>query len=168
MRFCKDYSFLVSVFLLSSACFFAYGGDVVFGVYWGLFSSGRMVVLLILQSRRRTTTRSLKIQHARGCTAADIFTNCVYKIPVPKDGGPIPFFVASQPSLPAAWLARLLTKVGNVESNHGPTTHIQTHNTHWVNLKYTQIRQRHIVILQININDIKNKIEEIKNSEHST
>ena len=74
-------------------------------------------------------------------------------------------FWASQPSLPAAWLALLLTIAGDVESNPGPTTHANkhqsfgfvtsvtnnkqtsircnhTHNTHWVHLKCTQIKQR--------------------------
>ena len=41
--------------------------------------------------------------------------------------GPDSVFRASRPSLPAAWLARLLTKVGDVESNLGPTTHINKH-----------------------------------------
>ena len=144
-------------------------------------------------------------------------------------------FWASRPSLPAAWLALLLTKAGDVESNPGPTTHTNkhtpviwicdlchkqinkkqtpircnhTHNTHWVHLKCTYIQQRqykpdwrctihtptqnvtttphhkqttthpltnnnqtkdkNIVILQININAIRNKIEELKNLVHST
>ena len=78
-------------------------------------------------------------------------------------------FWASRPSLPAAWLALLLTKAGNVESNPGPTTHTNkhtpviwifdlchkqinkqqtsirckhTHNKHWVYLKCTQLKQR--------------------------
>ena len=80
-------------------------------------------------------------------------------------------FWASRPSLPAAWLALLLTltKSGDVESNPGLTTHKNkhtpviwicdlchkqinkkqtsircnhTHNTHWVHLKYIQIKQR--------------------------
>ena len=69
---------------------------------------------------------SKKTQAARGWTAADICTNCVYTIPAPRDGGPIPFFGASRPSLPAAWLALFLTKAGDVESNPGPTTHTNT------------------------------------------
>ena len=36
-------------------------------------------------------------------------------------------FWASWPSLPAAWLALLLTKVGDVESSPGPTTHTNKH-----------------------------------------
>ena len=36
-------------------------------------------------------------------------------------------FWASRPSLSAAWLALLLTKAGDVESNPGPTTHTQIH-----------------------------------------
>ena len=94
-------------------------------------------------------------------------TNWVYTIPAPRDTVRIPFW-ASRPSLSAAWLALFLTKAGNVESNPGPThtnkhtpviwicdlchkqinkkpTSIRcnhTHNTHWVHLKCTQIKQR--------------------------
>ena len=166
---------------------------------------------------------------ARGWNAAEICTNCVYTIPAPRDVGPIPFFGASRPSLPAAWLALLLTKVGDIESNPGPTTHTNIHtpviwicdlyhkqinkkrtsircnHTHWVHLKCTPIIQqqhkpdwrctihtptqnvtttpgtahhkqtttnpltnnnqpkdKNIVIFQININGIRNKIEELK------
>ena len=84
----------------------------------------------------------------------------------PRDGGPIPFFWASRSSLPAAWLALLLTKAGDVESNPGPTTHTNKHasviwicdlchiqinkkqtsircnHTHWVYLNCTHIKQR--------------------------
>ena len=78
-------------------------------------------------------------------------------------------FWARRPLLPAARLALLLTKAGDVESNPGPTTHTNkhtpviwicdlchkqinkkqtsircnhTHNTHWVHLKCTHIQQR--------------------------
>ena len=75
-------------------------------------------------------------------------------------------FLASRPSIPAAWLALLLTKAGDVESNHGPTTHTNKHTpviwicdlchkqinkkqtsircnyTHWVHLRCTHIQQR--------------------------
>ena len=48
---------------------------------------------------------SKKTQHVRGWTAADICTNCVYTIPAPRDGGPIPFFwQAGRRSLPHGWL----------------------------------------------------------------
>ena len=81
-------------------------------------------------------------------------------------GGPIPFFWASRPLLSAAWLALLLTKAGDVESNTDPTTHTNKHapviwicdlchkqikkqqtsfrcsHTHWVHLNCTQIKQR--------------------------
>ena len=78
---------------------------------------------------------------------------------LPPELGPDSVFWASRPSLPAAWLALLLTKVGDVESNPGPTTHtpviwicelchkqinkkqtsIRCNNTHWVHLKCTNI-----------------------------
>ena len=172
---------------------------------------------------------SKKTQPARGWNAAEICTNCVYIIPA-QSWVPDSVFGASRPSLPASWLALIFTKAGDVESNPGPTTHTNntlqsfgfvtsvtnketslrcnhTHNTHWVNLKSTQIKQRqykpnwrctihtpiqnvtttpstahhkqttthlltnnnqpkdkNIVILQININNIRNKTEELKTS----
>ena len=182
--------------------------------------------------------RSKRTHHARGWTAADICTNCVYTIPAPRDGGPIPFFWASRASLHSAWLVLLLTKVGGVESNPGPTTHpgkhtpviwicdlcdkrinkkqtsIRCNHTRWVHLNCTHIKQRqykpdwrctihtptqnvtttpitdntppqhnettthpltnnnqpkdkNIVIFQININGIINKIKELKNLVHN-
>ena len=152
------------------------------------------------------------------------------------------FLGTSRPSLPAARLTLLLTKAGDTDSNPGPTTHTNkhapvvwicdlchkqikkqqtssrcnhTHNTHWVHLNCTRIKQRqykpdwrctihtptqivtttpstdnttthhrqittqpltdnnqpkdkNIVILQININGIINKIEELKNLVHNT
>ena len=36
-------------------------------------------------------TSSKKTQPAQGLNAADICTNCVYTIPSPRDGSPIPF-----------------------------------------------------------------------------
>ena len=114
----------------------------------------------------RTYYWSKETHPARGWTAEDICTNCVYTIPTPRDGGQIPFFLASRPSLPAAWLALLLAKAGDVESNPDPTTHTNKHtsviwicdlcykqintkqtsircnHTHWVHLKCTHIQQR--------------------------
>ena len=111
---------------------------------------------------------SKKTHTSRGWTAADICTNCVYTIPVPEMGARFRF-LASRRLLPAAWLALLLTKAGDVESNPGPATHTNkhtpviwifdlchkqinkkqtsikcnhTHNTHWVHLKCTHIQQR--------------------------
>ena len=155
---------------------------------------------------------------------------------LPQRWGPDSVFWASLPSLPAAWLVLLLTKTGDVESNPDPMTHTDrhtpviwicdlchkqinkkqtsircnhTHNTHWVSLNYTHIKQqqykpdwrctihtptqnvtttpntdnspshhkqttthpltnnnqpkdKNIVILQIDINGIRNKIEELK------
>ena len=116
-----------------------------------------------------TLIRSEKTQHARGWTAAAICINCVHIIPAPRDGGPDSVFLASRPSLSTAWLALLLTKAWDVESNPGPTTHTNkdtpviwicdichkqinkkqpsircnhTHNTHWVHLKCTHIQHR--------------------------
>ena len=91
---------------------------------------------------------------------------------LPPELGSRFLFLAIPPSLPSAWLALLLTKAGDVESNPGPTIHTNrahihqhslqsfglvtfvtnkqhtsircnhTHKTHWVHLKCTQIKQR--------------------------
>ena len=48
---------------------------------------------------------SKKTQPARGWNAAEICTNCVYTIPVPRGGGPIPIFgQAGRRSLQPGWL----------------------------------------------------------------
>ena len=84
----------------------------------------------------------------------------------PEMAARLQFFGASRPSLPAVWLALLLTKVGDVESNPGPTTHTNKHtpviwicdlchkqinkkqttircnHIHWVHLKCTHIQPR--------------------------
>ena len=46
----------------------------------------------------------------------------VSKPPRPQQWGPIYLFCACRPCGPAGWLALLLTKVGDVETNPGPTT----------------------------------------------
>ena len=84
-------------------------------------------------------------------------------LPVPSNGGPIYRFWACRPCGPAGWLALLLTKAGDVETNPGPTTlnkkvwicdicHKQIHVRkqisircnrieHWVHLRCAGIRQ---------------------------
>ena len=89
--------------------------------------------------------------------AADIDDVLVEQLNNSEMGGQIPFW-AGRRSLTAAWLALLLTKAGDVESNPGPTTHtntlqsfwicdhkqtsIRSNHIHWVHLKCTQIKQR--------------------------
>ena len=46
----------------------------------------------------------------------------VSNLPAPSNGGPIYRFWACRPCGPAGWLALLLTKAGDVETNPGPTT----------------------------------------------
>ena len=92
--------------------------------------------------------------------------NCV-EPPRPQQWGPdLPFFWACRPCGPAGWLALLLTKAGDVETNPGPTTlnkkvwicdicHKQIHVRkqisircnrieHWVHLRCACIRQAQI------------------------
>ena len=87
----------------------------------------------------------------------------VSNLPAPSNGGPIYRFLACRPCGPAGWLALLLTKAGDVETNPGPTTlnkkvwicdicHKQIHvrkqisircnrTEHWVHLRCAGIRQ---------------------------
>ena len=67
----------------------------------------------------------------RGWNATDICTNCVYS-------------TLRWPSLSAAWLALLLTKAGDVESNPGPTTHTNKHTpVRWIcDLCHKQIKKQ--------------------------
>ena len=46
----------------------------------------------------------------------------VSNLPAPRNGGPIYRFFACRLCRPAGWLALLLTKAGDVETNPGPTT----------------------------------------------
>ena len=108
---------------------------------------------------------SKKTQPARGWNAADICTNCVYTIPAPRDGGPIPFLgksavvpcrlagsaphksggcpVKSWPDdthnkhTPVIWIYDMCHKQINKKQ-----ISIRCNHTHWVYLKYTQIKQR--------------------------
>ena len=69
---------------------------------------------------------SKKTQHARGWNAAESCTNCVYKIPAPRVGGPIPFFgQAGSRSLPHGWLCG-----GRRVQSWPDHTHKQTHSNH--------------------------------------
>ena len=83
--------------------------------------------------------------------------------PPPAIGARFTFFWASRPCGPAGWLALLLTKAGDVETNPGPTTsnkrvsicdicykqiHVRKQISircnrieHWVHLRYAGIRQ---------------------------
>ena len=87
------------------------------------------------------------------------------KPPAPSNGGPIYNFWASWPCGPSGWLALLLMKAGDVETNPGPTTanklvwicdicYKQIHVgkqisircmmiEHWVHLRCVGIRQEH-------------------------
>ena len=108
----------------------------------------------------------VEVQENTTCTKLDcrryLHKLCLHN-PFPQRWGPIPFFGASRPSLPTAWLALLLTKAGDVKSwpddtnKHTPViwicdlchnqinkkqTSIRCNNTHWVHLKCTHIQQR--------------------------
>ena len=48
--------------------------------------------------------------------------NCVETLPPPAMGARFTVFWACRPCGPAGWLALLLTKAGDVETNPGPTT----------------------------------------------
>ena len=86
--------------------------------------------------------------------------------------GPAPVFWASQPLEPAEWLALLILKAGDVESNPGPqnrklpsalTTQTTTLNsTTHSHATTSHPNQKLLTLLQLNINSITNKHEELK------
>ena len=66
----------------------------------------------------------------------------------PQRWGPDSILWASRPSIPAAWLALLFTKTGDVESNPGPTTHTNKHTpVIWIrDLYHKQIHKKQTLI----------------------
>ena len=82
--------------------------------------------------------------------------------------GPAPVFWASRPLEPAEWLTLLILKAGDVESNPGPknrklppsalTTQTSTHS----HATTSHHNQKLLTLLQLNINSITNKHEELK------
>ena len=77
------------------------------------------------KGKLKYTEISKKTQSALGWNDTDLCTNCVYTTLPPEMGARFRF-LASQSSLPVAWLALLITKAGDVESNPVPTTHTNT------------------------------------------
>ena len=86
--------------------------------------------------------------------------------------GPAPVFGASQPLEPAEWLALLILKAGDVESNPGPqnrklppsalTTQTTTLNSTTHSHATTPHHNKKLLtLLQLNINSITNKHEEL-------
>ena len=74
---------------------------------------------------------SNKTQPARGRTAADICTNCAYKIPAPRDGDPIPFFgQAGRRYLPPGWLCSSQKRGTTSQILARRHTHKQTHSSY--------------------------------------
>ena len=67
------------------------------------------------------STGSKRVQPTRGWTvAAQCSTNCTHSS-CPSQWGPVStVFWAGRPSGPAGWLALLLLKAGDVETNPGP------------------------------------------------
>ena len=81
----------------------------------------------------------------RSQTAVQIVSN----LPVLSNGCPIYRFLgASRPCGPAGWLALLLTKTGDVETNQGPTT---PHKRVWFcDICYKQIHVRKQISIRCN------------------
>ena len=113
-------------------------------------------------TQRKLHTRSKRVQPTRGWTvAAQRSTNCTHSSCPPQWGPVSTVFWAGRPSGPAGWLALLLLKAGDVETNPGPK-HTRTqvwicdichreiirkqtslrcnHSEHWVHLRCAHIR----------------------------
>ena len=75
--------------------------------------------------------------------------NCVEPSRPQQCGPDLPCFWASRPCGPAGWLALLLTKVGDVETNPGPTT---SHKRVWIyDVCYKQIYVRKQISIRCNM-----------------
>ena len=70
--------------------------------------------------------------------------------PTPAMGARL-LFLASRPCRPAGWMAMLLIKAGNVETNPGPTT---THKQVWIcDICHRQIQVRKQISIRCNRNE---------------
>ena len=115
-----------------------------------------------------------RMQPARGRFARfDLDRQIASTFPAHWKVGPAPVFWASQPLEPAEWLALLILKAGDVESNPGPqnrklppsalTTQTTTLNsTTHSHATTSHPNQKLLTLLQLNINSITNKHEELK------
>ena len=98
----------------------------------------------------------------------------LHRLPLPTGKwAQLPFLGASQPLEPAEWLALLILKAGDVESNPGPknrklppsalTTQTTTLNsTTHSHATTSHPNKKLLTLLQLNINSITNKHEELK------
>ena len=114
------------------------------------------------------------MQPARGRFARfDLDRQMASTFPAHWKVGPAPVFGASQPLEPAEWLALLILKAGDVESNPGPqnrklppsalTTQTTTLNsTTHSHATTSHPNKKLLALLQLNINSITNKHEELK------
>ena len=111
-----------------------------------------------------------KMQPARGRFArSDLDRQMASTFPCPlQKWAQLPFFWASRPLEPAEWLALLILKAGDVESNPGPqnrklppsalTTQTTTHS----HATTSHPNKKLLTLLQLYINSITNKHEELK------
>ena len=126
-----------------------------------------------------TTTTTLssverKMQPARGRFArSDLDRQMASTFPCPLESGPSSRFWASRPLEPAELLALLILKAGDVESNPGPqnrklpTSALTTQTTTLNSTTHSHATTSHhnqklLTLLQLNINSITNKHEELK------
>ena len=94
----------------------------------------------------------LQTTHPTNSGAVTAFTNCCANCVEPL-GDRFTVFWASRPCAPAEWLALLLTKAGDVETNPGPTTlnkrvwicdicHKQIHVRNQISIRCNMIEHR--------------------------
>ena len=114
------------------------------------------------------------MQPARGRFArSDLDRQMASTFPCPLESGLSSSFGASRPLEPAEWLALLILKAGDVESNPGPqnrklppsalTTQTTTLNsTTHSHATTSHHNKKLLTLLQLNINSITNKHEELK------
>ena len=114
------------------------------------------------------------MQPARGRFARfDLDRQIASTFPAHWKVDPAPVFLASQPLEPAEWLALLILKAGDIESNPGPqnrklppsalTTQTTTLNsTTHSHATTSHPNKKLLTLLQLNINSITNKHKELK------
>ena len=79
-------------------------------------------LLMLVEDARDDHMGGYKQHRLQAVELSQTAVQIVSNPPAPSNGCPIYRFWASQPCGPAGWLALLITKAGDVETNSGPTT----------------------------------------------
>ena len=117
------------------------------------------MLVIVLLAPNDTVYKQWSCQDGTNCCA-----NCVETSRPQQWVADLPFLCARRPCEPAGWLALLLIKLGDVETNQGPTT---THKQVWTcDICHNLGRQQHdsIVVQYVSFAQIRNVITSLKDS----